>query len=34
MAWVRENKAKIELFYLPPYAPDRNPDEFLNNDLK
>lgn len=33
-AWVAENKDKIELFYLPPYAPDRNPDEFLNNDLK
>ena len=33
-AWVAENTDKIELFYLPPYAPDRNPDEFLNNDLK
>ena len=33
-AWVEANKNKIELFYLPPYAPDRNPDEFLNNDLK
>ena len=33
-AWVAANTAKIELFYLPPYAPDRNPDEFLNNDLK
>jgi transposase len=33
-AWVAANADKIELFYLPPYAPDRNPDEFLNNDLK
>jgi transposase len=33
-AWAAENSGKIELFYLPPYAPDRNPDEFLNNDLK
>ena len=33
-AWAKANKDKIELFYLPPYAPDRNPDEFLNNDLK
>ena len=33
-AWVKVNKNRIELFYLPPYAPDRNPDEFLNNDLK
>ena len=23
-----------KLFYLPPYAPDTNPDELLNNDLK
>lgn len=34
MAWVEDNIDKIELFFLPPYAPDRNPDEFLNNDLK
>lgn len=33
-AWVKVNKDKIELFYLPPYAPERNPDEFLNNDVK
>jgi len=32
--WVKANKDKIELFYLPPYAPERNPDEFLNNDVK
>ena len=25
---------EIELFYLPAYAPDHNPDEYLNNDLK
>jgi transposase len=34
MAWAEANKDKIELFFLPPYAPDTNPDEFLNNDLK
>ena len=34
MAWVDDNIDRIELFFLPPYAPDRNPDEFLNNDLK
>ena len=22
------------MFYLPRYAPERNPDEYLNNDLK
>ena len=33
-AWVEENKDRIELFYLPPYAPERNPDEYVNNDVK
>ena len=33
-AWVRANAERIELFYLPPYAPEHNPDEFLNNDAK
>jgi transposase len=25
---------EIELFYLPAYAPEHNPDEYLNNDLE
>ena len=25
---------EIELLFLPPYAPEHNPDEYLNNDLK
>ena len=33
-AWVQAHSERIELFYLPPYAPEHNPDEFLNNDLK
>jgi hypothetical protein len=33
-AWVRDHASQIELFYLPPDAPEHNPDEFLNNDLK
>ena len=33
-AWVVGNGGRIELFYLPPYAPERNPDEYLNNDVK
>jgi transposase len=33
-AWVEENKNSIELFYLPSYSPERNPDEYLNCDLK
>jgi hypothetical protein len=34
MAWVAENADRIELFYLPSSAPERNPDEYLNNDVK
>jgi transposase len=33
-AWVQNHADQIELFYLPSYAPEHNPDEFLNNDLK
>src|SRR4051812_40192817 len=32
--WVQDHTEQIELFYLPSYAPEHNPDEFLNNDLK
>ena len=32
--WVEEHKAQISLFHLPPYSPEYNPDEYLNNDLK
>jgi len=32
--WVEKRKDQIELFYLPSYSPDLNPDEYLNNDLK
>ena len=34
MAWVASHTHEIELFYLPAYAPDHNPDEYLNNELK
>ena len=33
-AWVAAHRHEIELCYLPSYAPDHNPDEYLNNDLK
>jgi len=33
-AWLEENKEQIEVYYLPPYSPDMNPDEYLNGDLK
>lgn len=32
--WVKKHEKKIELFYLPAYSPELNPDEYLNNDLK
>lgn len=32
--WLVQNKDRIEVFYLPPYAPESNPDEYLNNDFK
>jgi transposase len=33
-AWVAERKDRIELFYLPSYSPQLNPEERLNADLK
>jgi transposase len=33
-AWVESHAHEIELFHLPAYAPDHNPTEYLNNDLK
>ena len=33
-AWLEEHKDRIELFYLPPYSPEYNPDELLNSDIK
>ena len=32
--WLEENKDEIELFYLPSYSPELNPDELLNQDVK
>jgi len=33
-AWLEANKEKIEVFFLPPYSPEVNPDEYLNHALK
>ena len=33
-AWLAEHTDKIEVFYLPSYSPELNPDERLNADLK
>jgi transposase len=32
--WANERSDQIELFFLPPYSPELNPDELLNHDLK
>lgn len=32
--WIEEHKEKIAIFYLPPYSPEFNPDEYLNQDYK
>ena len=32
--WLEARTDKIEVFYLPSYSPEYNPDEYLNNDLK
>lgn len=34
MAWVQAHKERIELFFLPPYSPEINPDEYVNRALK
>lgn len=33
-AWLEDNKQFIEVFYLPSYSPELNPDEMLNANLK
>lgn|SRR5262245_4371882 len=32
--WVAARRERLEVFYLPSHAPERNPDEYLNDDLK
>lgn len=33
-AWLAEHSDRIEVFYLPSYSPELNPDERLNAELK
>ena len=33
-AWLEKHKDRIEVFYLPPYSPELNPDEYFNHALK
>ncbi len=32
--WLEEHAEQIEVFFLPSYSPELNPDEYLNCDLK
>jgi transposase len=32
--WLHTHKEKIQVYFLPPYAPELNPDELLNQDVK
>jgi len=32
--WLERNVERIEVFFLPSYSPELNPDEYLNADLK
>lgn len=32
--WLEKNKTRIEVFFLPPYSPELNPQEYLNQDVK
>lgn len=34
LEWLAQKKEKIEVYYLPTYSPELNPDEYLNCDLK
>jgi hypothetical protein len=33
-AWVAERADRLRLFFLPPYCPELNPTEYLNNAAK
>jgi transposase len=32
--WLKTNRHRVEMFSLPGYSPDLNPDEMLNHDVK
>lgn len=32
--WIEAHREDVELFFLPPYSPEQNPDEYLNHDVK
>src|SRR5665811_251471 len=32
--WLEDNRDRIEVFFIPPYSPELNPQEYVNQDLK
>ncbi|WP_447972928.1 IS630 family transposase [Nitrospira sp. Kam-Ns4a] len=32
--WLHRHRDRLRLFFLPPYSPELNPDEYLNQDVK
>jgi len=32
--WLAENETRIEVFFIPPYSPELNAQEYLNQDVK
>src|SRR3954453_22856925 len=32
--WLADKKGRVQVSFLPKYAPERNPDEYLNCDVK
>lgn len=32
--WLKGKEDQLEIFFLPSYSPELNPDEYLNNDIK
>jgi transposase len=32
--WMKGTNGEMELYFLPGYSPELNPDEYLNNDVK
>jgi transposase len=32
--WLEDHREQIEIFHLPSYSPELNPDEYLNGNLK
>ena len=32
--WLAQNKKRMEVFFLPPYSPELNAQEYVNQDVK